>query len=160
MAEWVQVVPLLATTGVMGWAGNASLQWLKARGERQQAREGNEVDLEQHRDKIMFEMLSALRGELTAARLELAELRPLQTRFAQLDARLAHFDEALGHLQTLLEAKDPSERAQAERLARAFVNRMRRLDTAHGTILNEMQRDASANRLADGAGDLLGKLPD
>ncbi|WP_267395592.1 MULTISPECIES: hypothetical protein [unclassified Sphingomonas] len=148
MAELIQIIPMLGASGVAGWAGNAILQWSKARGERDQARASAEIDLEQHRDKLTFDLLSAARSELAAARAEVAELRPLQTRLAHIEARLAHFEEALGHLEALLGSRDAPERAQAERLAKAFVTRMRRLGDAHGTLLNEAQREQSAERMA------------
>ena len=147
MSELTTLLPIIGASGVFGWAGSAALQWLKARGDQQQARASAEVDLEQHRDKLTFDLLSAARTELAAARSEVAELRPLQTRLSQIEARLAHFEEALSHLQNLLESKEPAERTQAEKLARAFINRMRRLGEAHGTLANEAQRESSAEAL-------------
>ena len=159
MSEWAQLLPLLGATGVAGWAGNASLQWFKARADRQQASVTSAVDLEKHSDQLMFDVLAASRTEITAARVELEELRPLRTKYALIEARLAHFDEALSHLQSLLETRTPEDRAQAERLARAFVNRMRRIGEAQSTMANEAQRIASAEALRAEASDLLGTIP-
>ena len=48
--------------------------------------------------------------------------------------------QALDHLASVLNAKNVGERASAERNARAFLNRMTRLQEAKGTIANEVQR--------------------
>ena len=127
MANWVQLVPLIGASGVVGWAGNAALQWMKARGEREQAKDSAEVDLAKHRDKLMFDVLTAAQVQMAAANAESAELRPLQVRNLVLEAREVHFLEAIEHLKALLAAKEPQERALAERMAQAFVTRMSRL---------------------------------
>jgi hypothetical protein len=46
-------------------------------------------------------------------------------------------------------ADTPEARAQAERNARAFLNRMKRLNAARGTITNEAQRMSSEIALLD-----------
>ena len=51
-----------------------------------------------------------------------------------------HFQQSLDHLEALLFADTPEAQAAAERNARAFLARMRRLNEAKGTIANEAQR--------------------
>jgi ABC-type Zn uptake system ZnuABC Zn-binding protein ZnuA len=58
-----------------------------------------------------------------------------------------HFQQSLDHLEALLFSATPEEKANAERNARAFLQRMRRLNEAKGTIANEAQRAASSVHL-------------
>lgn len=139
MDNWVQIVPLVGASGVAGWAGNAALQWMKARGDREQARDTAEIDLSKHRDKLMFDVLTAAQAQLAAANAKAAELGPLQVRNMVLEATATHLSEAIEHLKMLIAAKGPDERALAERMAQAFVIRMHRLSEAHGAMANEAQ---------------------
>lgn len=92
-----------------------------------------DFDIEKHRDKLTFELLQAARSEISALRLEVERLQPN-------GQHLRHFEAALDHLEALLSAGTEEERAVAERQARAFLNRMRRLREASGVLRNEVQR--------------------
>ena len=85
-----------------------------------------EANLDQHRDKLTFDLLQAAREEVAAARSEANELRSLQTR-------LRHFDEALEHIEALLAATMAGEGWEiAARHARAFLARIRGVKNAGG----------------------------
>lgn len=157
MADLGQIIPSAGVGGVAVFLGNLVIQWVKTRGDRSSAQASAEVQLEQHRDKLTFDLLAAARSELavvrdqlTAARGEAELLRPLQ-------ARLAHFEEALDHIEALLNSDTPEEEAAAERRARAFLNRMRRAADAIGALRNEAQIRRSA-AVPDDMLDTLDKL--
>lgn len=154
MADLGQIIPSLGVGGVVSFLGTLAVQWLKTRGDRSSAQASAEVQLEQHRDKLTFDLLAAARSEVAAARDEAAHLRPLQ-------ARLAHFEEALDHVEALLNSGTPEERAAAERRARAFLKRMRRAADAIGTLRNEAQirRSAIPDDMLDALDRLDGKDP-
>ena len=141
------LIPAVGAGSVVTWAGNALFQWMKFRGERNRSHIEVEANLEKHRDRLTFDLLDAaraealaLRSEVAIARSEAADLRPLQIR-------LAHFEEALDHITAMLNAEGEEEKKAAARRARAFLNRMRRLAEANGTLINELQREMSAASL-------------
>lgn len=85
-----------------------------------------EANLDQHRDKLTFDLLQAAREEVAAARSEANELRGLQTR-------LRHFDEALEHIEALLAATTTGDGWEiAARHARAFLARIQGMKNAGG----------------------------
>src|SRR5690606_16832963 len=92
-----------------------------------------DLDLEIHRDGLTFELLEAARKELASLRVEVERSRVSESH-------IRHFDEAIQHIEMLLLAENSGERMTAEREARAFLNRMRRMQEARGIIANEMQR--------------------
>jgi multidrug resistance efflux pump len=106
--------------------------------------------LEIHRDDLTFELLKAARDEVAVARIEMESLRDEVQTLRALEQHFYHFQQALDHLDAVLYAETADERATAERAAKAFVNRMRRLNEAKGTVANEAQRASSAIRLAEG----------
>lgn len=108
--------------------------WLKGRGDVRRVERDADVKLEEHRDSLTLDMLTAAREEMAALRSELSELRPLQ-------GRIAHLEEALDHLHALLHAGGEAEWAAAERRARAFLRRMR---PQIGDLRNIAQRNDSA----------------
>ena len=153
MADLGQIIPALGLGGAVTWAGTAVVQWIKSRGEREQARATADATLEQHTDKFALELLNAARVEIAAVKAELTDLRPLQTR-------IAHFEEALDHIAALLASEGADERKVAERRATAFLNRMRRLNEARGTLLNEAQIARSAASLPPDMKASIDKLDD
>ncbi len=131
--ELVDLIPIVAISGVGGWFGNAVLQWMRSRDTRHANTLSNEAKLEEHRDALTFDLLRA-------ARTELAELRNEVNRLKPLEAHLIHFDEALQHMEALLLADDDKALKTAKRNAKAFLNRIQRLQEATGTLRNEVQR--------------------
>ena len=103
--------------------------------------------LEIHRDELTFELLQNARLEMASARIEVEDLRDEVRKLRSMENHFFHFQQSLDHLEALLFSTTPEEKASAERNARAFLNRMRRLNEAKGTITNEVQRHASEAHL-------------
>lgn len=95
--------------------------------------------LEIHRDELTFELLQGARAEMAFARAEIEALRKEVNTLRDLERHIYHFQQSLDHLETILTATTEDEKTVAERNARAFLNRMRRLNEAKGTIANEVQ---------------------
>lgn len=147
MVSWIEGIAALAGGSTLTVVAQSGAAWLKSRGERHKIDRDADIKIEEHRDKLTFDLLDAARLEAAAARQDAAELRPML-------ARLAHFEEALDHIHDLLHAEMPDEKKAAERRARAFLNRMRRIGDARGAILNEVQRAQSVVALIHPDGDL------
>lgn len=107
-----------------------------------------------HRDELTFELLQNARSEMLATRTEMDGLRTEIQKLRSMEDHFFHFQQALDHIEALLMAKTDGERTAAERNARAFLNRMRRLENAKGTIANETQRASSKITLFDRDGKL------
>lgn len=144
MAGLVESVALVMGGGGTTIIAQAVGGWWKSRADRKTAELSNDLKLEEHRDSLTFELLEAARAELTEMRVEVQRLRPME-------AHLIHFEQALEHIERLLGADNEQARMMAERNARAFLNRMRRLADARGTIANEAQRIDSAVSMAERA---------
>jgi hypothetical protein len=146
----VEVLVAFASGGGATWLGNGLLTWFRDRDGRHATDLGHEVKLEEHRDKLTFDLLSAARVEVASARDEVAALRPTVARLAM---REAHLDEALDQIDGLLNSDTAEEMKAARRRARAFVNRMRRLADANGTIRNEAQVAISSASVEERKGE-------
>lgn len=145
-APWVVFVAIILTAGTTWFAQ----MWLygKQRSDRKSAAEiENHTTLEMHRDELTFELLQNARLEMASARIEVEDLRDEVRKLRSMENHFYHFQQSLDHLEALLFASTPEERANAERNARAFLQRMRRLNEAKGTISNEVQRHASGVHL-------------
>lgn len=141
-----------AIGGVCGWLGNVLLQLIRTGGETEGKRVDAKADLEKHWTDTTLELVDALRSELTDARRELGELRPLITR-------LAHFEEALDHIHALLAALRSGQEIEikaSEKRAQAFLGRMRG-DEAKGIARQAVQTAVSAERIVRDAKE--GRLP-
>jgi nucleoside-diphosphate-sugar epimerase len=128
-----QIAPWAIITGVGGWMGNAIVQWMRSRDSRHSTDRTTDAKLEEHRDSLTFQLLEAARVEVAELRVEVHRLRPMEHH-------LIHFDEALRHLEELLVANTGEPLAVAKRNAQAFLNRVRRMREATGTLRNELQR--------------------
>jgi len=135
----IHLIPVGMATGLAGWFGNAFMERQKLKSAERKELMSTDARLEEHRDGLTFQLLDAARIELLLMRTEVEKLRPMETH-------LYHLQQALEHIEALLNA-DPDSRAVAERNARAFLNRMRRLEDAKGTIANEIQRQRAAEKL-------------
>lgn len=143
-------------SAVVAWAGSAvkfRADQRKIDGDREDARKKLEIEqgdrLEIHRDDLTFELLQAARSEVSGARLEMKELHDELRTLRSLEQHLYHFQQALDHLDAILHAPTQDERTAAERVAKAFLTRMRRLTEAKGTFRNEAQRADSAVHVAE-----------
>lgn len=137
--------PFAVGSAVLTWCGQAYAY----RGKKTKEKHDQDDRLEIHRDELTFQLLEASRTEVAGARLEMDELRRETKQLRSLELHFFHFQQALDHLDAVLHAKDPSTRKTAERNARAFLNRMRRMQDAKGTIRNEIQTVDSATAMAE-----------
>jgi thioredoxin-like negative regulator of GroEL len=94
------------------------LAWLKGRSEIHRANRDTDAKLEEHRDSLTFDLLSAAREEIAQWRAQAAQLGPMMVH-------AAHLEEALDHLHALLHSESDLERQAAEKRAAAFLRRMR-----------------------------------
>lgn len=92
--------------------------WWKGRSADKRTQLDHDAKLEEHRDSLTFDLLTAAREEMASLRAEASSLRPLMVH-------AAHLEEALDHLHALLHADGDLERKAAERRAKAFLKRMR-----------------------------------
>lgn len=150
--EVLGVAPWVIVTAIVSWFSSKIANREKAKKEAIQ----NADRLEVHRDKLTFELIASARHEMSAARVEVDDLREEVKKLRAMENHFYHFQQSLEHLEALLIADTPDARAQAERNARAFLNRMKRLNAARGTISNEAQRVSSEIALLDRE-DRLGK---
>jgi hypothetical protein len=111
--------------------------WFKGRGDVHRADRDADAKLEEHRDSLTFDLLTAAREEMAALRAEATSLRPLMIH-------AAHLEEALDHLHALLHSGSDLEREAAERRAAAFLRRMR---PQIGDLRQAEQRRRSAETL-------------
>lgn len=107
----------------------------------------NSDRLEIHRDELTLQIIRTGREEIAAARVEVDDLRDEVKKLRAMETHFYHFQQSLDHLEALLTATTVEEREVAERNARGFLNRMRRLQAAKGTLANEAQRVASEIQL-------------
>lgn len=108
------------------------------------------LQVEKHRDDLAIQLLGAAREEIAVLRLQIENHRISDS---ETDVYAQHFETALGHLEALLLADNPSEAKLARRAARAFLNRMRRMQEARGAIANERQRLESRSAVIHRHGD-------
>lgn len=119
------VIPLLAQLVLAAVGGGSAtvvtqwgLAWLKGRSDIHRANRDVDAKLEEHRDSLTFDLLTAAREEMASLRAEAVSLRPLMIH-------AAHLEEALDHLHALLHSDTDLERVAAEKRAAAFLRRMR-----------------------------------
>ena len=112
----------LSVAALTGGGGTLLFQavggWFRERARDRRADRFSDVKLEEHRDRLTFDLLEAAREELSDLRTEVSELRPISIR-------VAHLEEALDHIHALLHAEGDVETRAAERRAKAFLRRMR-----------------------------------
>lgn len=150
--EVLGVAPWVIFAAVVSWFASMYANREKAKQNAVQHADRLEV----HRDELTLAIIRTGREEISAARLEVEDLRDEVKKLRAMETHFYHFQQSLDHLEALLMASTPEERALAEKNARAFLNRMRRLQEAKGTISNEVQRAHSEIELLD-RDDKLGK---
>lgn len=144
-SEVLGVAPWVIFTGIASWFVSMYANRAKAKKDAVQHADRLEV----HRDELTFQLIASAKQEMSAARVEVDDLREEVKKLRAMENHFYHFQQSLEHLEALLTADTPEARAQAERNARAFLNRMRRLNAARGTITNEAQRMTSEIALMD-----------
>lgn len=138
-SEFLGVAPWVIFTAIVSWF--ASMWANRKRAIEKDVRRSE--NLEVHRDELTFQLLQNARQEMSAARVEVEDLRDEVRKLRSMEHHFFHFQQSLDHLEALLFPETDEVRAAAERNARAFLARMRRLNEAKGTIANEAQRVAS-----------------
>lgn len=137
-----------APWAILSGAGSWIIQGWLHREKRKADRAEHSDRLEIHRDELAMELVQNARTEIGAARAEVEELRGEVTTLRALEKHFYHFQQSLDHLEAVLFSSTSEERTNAERSAKAFLTRMRRLNDAKGTIRNEIQRADSITELA------------
>lgn len=138
--DMLDIIPWVITTGLAGWIGKGFLFGKALR------KDGLDYEavVEKTRSELTIQLLSSARSEAVAARAEIEGLHSQVTSLRALEQHFFHFQQALDHLDTIVNAADDAGRKTAEKNARAFLTRMRRLMEAKGTIANEVQTVDSA----------------
>ncbi len=140
------VAPFVAVTAVLTWGGTV---W-GIREKRKLDADAQADRLEIHRDDLTFQLLTAARNEVTAAYSETKVLRDEVSKLRSLEQSFFHFLQALDHIEAVCFADTDEIKKAAERNAKAFLKRMRRLNEAKGTLANEAQLNNSVIKLAEG----------
>lgn len=151
-SEVLGVAPWAIIVGVGSWF--ASMYATRAKAKKEAVDHSDRLEV--HRDELTLAIIRTGREEIAAARIEVEDLRDEVKKLRAMENHFFHFQQSLDHLEALLTATTPEQREVAERNARAFLNRMRRLQEAKGTLTNEAQRVASEITLLD-RDDKLGK---
>ena len=142
----------LAPELVVGVASTA-VTWAAAlyvfRDKRKKEHENQADRLEVHRDDLTLQIIRSGREELALARVEVDDLRSEVRKLRAMETHFFHFQQSLDHLEALLTAETEEARHIAERNAAAFLKRMKRLQEAKGTLVNEAQRMVSEISVLD-----------
>lgn len=149
--EFLGVAPWVALTAAVTWVGQLWIYRTKRADAKSTAVVDNAHNLEVHRDELTFQLLQNARLEMASARIEVEDLRDEVRKLRSMENHFFYFQQSLDHLEALLFPGTDEDRIAAERNARAFLNRMRRLNEAKGTIANEAQRAVSEVEILDRA---------
>ena len=143
MFELLNAIPIAAIGAIASWIG--AMVVYRDRKKKEQNETGERLEI--HRDDLMLELLQAARGEISVANQEMKTLRDEVKTLRAIEKHFYHFQQSLDHLEAVLFAESPEARALAERSAKAFLNRMRRLTEARGVGRNEQQIEISEDRV-------------
>lgn len=143
--EFLGVAPWVVIAAAVSWIGSMAAYRRKLKKETLDQADRLEV----HRDELTLQIIRTGREEIAAARIEVDDLRDEVKKLRAMETHFYHFQQSLDHLEALLTAATPEDREVAERNARAFLTRMRRLQAAKGTLANEVQRVTSEIALLD-----------
>lgn len=147
--EFLGVAPWVVLSATISWLAQAWIYRTKRADTRLVAQNEHDDRLAIHRDELTFQLLQNARLEMASARIEVEDLRDEVRKLRAMENHFAYFQQSLDHLEALLFSDTVEARANAERNARAFLARMRRLNEAKGTLANEAQRAASEISLID-----------
>lgn len=143
--DFLGVAPFaVVTAGVTWFVGLHSY-----RDKKRREKLDHDDRLEIHRDDLTFELIQHARGEMSATFAEMKNLREEVKTLRALEQHFFHFQQSLDHLDAVLFATSVEARKAAERSAKAFLKRMRRLNEASGTARNEAQITDSFVRITD-----------
>jgi polyhydroxyalkanoate synthesis regulator phasin len=150
--EFLGVAPWVIIATVVTWAVTAIAHREKKKINATEHAERLEV----HRDGLALTLIQNARNEMSAARVEVEDLRDEVRKLRAMETHFYHFQQSLDHLEALLFPETVEDGKHAERNARAFLTRMRRLNEAKGTLANEAQRAASEISVKDDLGRDMG----
>lgn len=155
MNDFLGVAPWVLITALVTWIGQAFIY----RKDMRKMELDHTASVDQHRDELALELLGSARNEVVQARSEMESLRDEIKSLRAMEQHFYHFQQAIEHLSAVLFAHDEHDRANAERNAKAFLARMKRLQEAKGTIANEVQRldaglKATERKVRDEGGQL------
>lgn len=142
--EILGVAPWVILSAIISWGAT---MWVHHEKQKKEKADQN-ARLEIHRDELTFELLQNARQEMASARVEVDDLRDEVRKLRAMEQHFYHFQQSLDHLEALLFAETADARSTAERNARAFLARMRRLNQAKSTIVDEAQRAAAKVKAA------------
>lgn len=161
-SEVSSLVAAAMSGGGLSYAASVAVAWFRSRSERQDKSNETDLKIEQHRDQLVIDLLTSARAESAQLRLDVQHARAESDTLRLLQNRAAHFDQALEHLEILLRSRaggKPEEIHAAEVMAQAFVNRMKRIADARGTIANEVQREVSAQAIREATEPMMPPTP-
>lgn len=148
-SEILGAAPWVIITAVVTWGAQLWIYRTRRFDKRVESQVEHDERMTIHRDELTFQLLQNARLEMASARIEVEDLRDEVRKLRSMENHFYHFQQSLDHLEALLFPGSPEERAAAERNARAFLTRMRRLNEAKGTLANEAQRAASEIEILD-----------
>jgi len=135
------VVTLFGAGGALAagklWVANRKLT-LDARSKEQEG----DLKIEEQKDQLTQELLKSALSQVAQLTLEVERLRPNTEH-------LYNAKQAFEYLEMILFPDSPEEKLSAERRARVFLARMKRVEEAQGTIRNEVQRQQSGSHLIE-----------
>lgn len=125
-------MPFLDYLGVAPWVViSAAATWLTAlwhhRGSVRKEVIDRDGRLEIHRDDLTLDLIQNARSEMDMARKETVHLREEVRSLRAMEDHFFRFQQALDHLEALLFFDNEEARLAAERNARAFLTRMRKI---------------------------------
>ena len=121
--ENLGAAPFVVITTLVTWFAAAWHHQAKVR--KEALERGDQLEI--HRDGLTLNLLQSARDEMSQAREEANHLREEVRSLRAMEDHFYRFQQALDHLEALLFPDSPEARALAERNARAFLNRMRKL---------------------------------
>jgi hypothetical protein len=145
MSDFLGVAPWMAITAIATWIGQAFIY----RKDVRKMELDHSATVDASRAELALELLGSARNEVVQARSEMESLREEVKSLRAMETHFYHFQQAIEHLSAVLFAADDADRANAERNAKAFLARMKRLQEAKGTIANEAQRLDSSLKQAE-----------
>lgn len=121
--ENLGAAPFVVITTLVTWF--AAVWHYQAKERKEAIDRGDQLEI--HRDGLTLNLLQSARDEMNQAREEAVHLREEVRSLRAMEDHFYRFQQALDHLEALLFPDSPEARVIAERNARAFLNRMRKL---------------------------------
>lgn len=121
--ENLGAAPFVVITTLVTWF--AAVWHYQAKERKEAIDRGDQLEI--HRDGLTLNLLQSARDEMNQAREEADHLREEVRSLRAMEDHFYRFQQALDHLEALLFPDSPEARVIAERNARAFLVRMRKL---------------------------------